>query len=93
MFNFETNIYLSKELMEDETLSLKAKCIFAYIENICAKTGRNSVFLNQKELMEVIKVKSRSTLKTVLKELEENGFITVKRNKYTLLKSYILEVI
>ena len=93
MFNFDKNIYLSKELMEEEDLSIRAKCIFAYIENVCAKTNKKYALLYQKELMEVLKIKSRTTLREVLKELESKDYIKVKGNKYTIPKSYIKEVI
>lgn len=93
MFNFEKNIYLSKDLMENEFLSIKGKCLLAYIDNVCAKSNKEYAFLHQKELMEVLKIKSRNTLKITLKELEDNGFIKINRGKYTILKSFIKEVI
>ena len=43
--------------------------------------------------MEVIKIKSRTTLREILKELESKDYVKIKGNKYTILKSYIKEVI
>ena len=93
MFNFQKNLYLSKELMEEESLSIKAKCLFAYIENVSVMNGKDHAILNQKELMQVLKIRSRETLRNVIKELEQNMFITVNRNKYTVIKQYIKEVV
>lgn len=91
MFDFEKNIYLSKKLIENEEISIRAKCLFAYIDNVSAKTGNKTVLLKQKELMEILKIKSRNTLKKILAELIVNEYIKVRGNHYTILKSYVCE--
>lgn len=91
MFDFEKNIYLSKKLIENEEISIKAKCLFAYMDNVSAKTGNRTILLYQKELMEILKIKSKNTLKKILAELIVNEYIKVQGNKYTILKSYVCE--
>ena len=91
MFDFEKNIYLSKKLIENEEISIRAKCLFAYIDNVSAKTGNKTILLYQKELMEILKIKSKNTLKKILAELIVNEYIKVQGNKYTILKSYVCE--
>lgn len=93
MFNFKEITYISRDLMCNKEISMKAKYMFSIIDEEAYKKNSKTVEIRNDKMLADMKIKSTATLSKVKKELIDSNFIEIKveKNKiyYTLKKSYL----
>lgn len=84
---------IPNEVFQAQTLSLKAIGLYAYLRYKSYCGHGEIAFPSQKKIMKELKIGSDHTLRKIIIELEESGFLKVKRGSYFTGNSQYLTII
>ena len=89
---------IPNEVFQAKTLSIKAIGLYSYLRFKSYCGNAQMAFPSQKKIMKDLNIGSDNTLRSVIRELENNGFLNVKRgsiytgnSRYKLLIPKIYE--
>ncbi|WP_185923399.1 helix-turn-helix domain-containing protein [Brevibacillus brevis] len=71
---------IAKKVMQDKTISIKAKALYAYLSSFAGSSENRSAFPGVSRMMEDLSV-SKDSFYKYRKELEKSGYITIVQDK------------